>query len=423
MLDASATSVLMQADRPEFPVLPVVEVDGKVWAGDAADLAAPFLEQLGTAAVLLWLGEEVDDAGQRVRRTRVIAQALAPDGANGIWQPLEALAAAPTDPEDAELLREIHGERAQPWMRPGWFDEAAAWTSTALGAVGRPPTGPIEQFRTWSLATVMRVPIRGGYGYFKTSAPSPLFCAEAPVTATLAELFPASVPPVLAVDRDRGWLVTEDAGTEIGWTAPVEAGAAALRAHADMQVAAISHVSRLLTAGCVDRRLDTFAGLAGRILLSADLHRWVSGDLVDAIPRGIEAALDSVAVLRAGPVPETLIHGDLNWSNIARQGDRFVVFDWTDAAVSHPFFDPLGVLDETRPEVRELLLDAYLAPWLEFGPIAELRALFEAAEPVAALFHSISYVSLCRSPDPAVATDLSVGVTTWLAKLAATGAA
>ena len=422
LLDPSATSVLAREARPGVPVLPVVEIAGRVWPGDALDLAAPFREQLGAAGVVLWFREDVDDAEQRICRSDVLVQAIARDGADGTWMPLEVLAAA-AEPEDATLLRTTRGDRPQPWMQPGWYDDAARWISTSLAAAGHPTTGPVEQYQTWSLASVLRVPTVGGYAYFKTSAPSPLFCDEASVTVSLAELFPRSVPPVLAVDRDRRWVVTRDAGPAIGWEAPVEVGAAALRAHAATQVAAIPHVSRLLAAGCVDRRLDTLAELARKVLAPAELRRWVPTDVVEAIPHGVEAALDCTAALRTGPVPETLIHGDLNWSNVGRQGEQFVVFDWTDAAVSHPFLDPLGIFDETRPDVRELLLDAYLAPWLEFAPADELRALFDLAEPVAALFHTISYVSLCRSPDPAVATDLAEGVTTWLAKLADVGRA
>jgi len=38
-------------------------------------------------------------------------------------------------------------------------------------------------------------------------------------------------------------------------------------------------------------------------------------------------------------LPSTLVHGDLHADNIARTGRGYVLFDWTDACVGHPFVD------------------------------------------------------------------------------------
>src|SRR3954471_19378658 len=51
-------------------------------------------------------------------------------------------------------FREIAGgevpERRQPWARPGWFDEAAAWIAARLAERGETLVAPIELVRNWS---------------------------------------------------------------------------------------------------------------------------------------------------------------------------------------------------------------------------------------------------------------------------------
>ncbi|HEY4621479.1 MAG TPA: hypothetical protein VIG93_07225, partial [Gaiellaceae bacterium] len=46
-------------------------------------------------------------------------------------------------------------ERA-PWARDGWLVEAAEWIEESLSALGRPPTGRLEQIRAWRLSSLLR---------------------------------------------------------------------------------------------------------------------------------------------------------------------------------------------------------------------------------------------------------------------------
>ena len=58
---------------------------------------------------------------------------------------------------------------------------------------------------------------------------------------------------------------------------------------------------------------------------------------------------DLIGHLAAGPLPETLVHGDFHPWNVQRDGDRLVIFDWSDACWGHPFFDVPTV---TQPHGR-----------------------------------------------------------------------
>src|SRR5690606_29015960 len=96
-------------------------------------------------------------------------------------------------------------------------------------------------------------------------------------------------------------------------------------------------------------------------------------------------------------VPLSLEHGDLWANNIAMQNDRFVYFDWSDVAITHPFFSLLFFLAEIEidfpemPDVRERLLRAYLTPWIHFETIEDLLHATQLAQPLAALHHAIVY--------------------------------
>ena len=131
-----------------------------------------------------------------------------------------------------------------------------------MAAIGRPLTGPVEQMQVWDLSCVLRAPTAAGHVWFKATAASPLFVNEGLVMGALAGLFADRVPAPLAVDPERGWMVLDDLGQEVGWEAPLEVVEEVVRAFARMQVEATGQVDRLLAAGCHDRRLDRLAAQA-----------------------------------------------------------------------------------------------------------------------------------------------------------------
>lgn len=97
------------------------------------------------------------------------------------------------------------------------------------------------------------------------------------------------------------------------------------------------------------------------------------------------------AALAESRLPNALVHGDLHMNNVARVNGHYVFFDWTDAGVTHPFFDLFDVFREEDDSVRERLRDAYLSMWLEFGPMDRLLDIWNMAQPLAFLHHAVSY--------------------------------
>ena len=258
------------------------------------------------------------------------------------------------------------------WNRPAWLAEATAWIRERVE-----PTGPIEQphVRWWS--TVLRVPTAEGDLFFKAVAPVHRF--EAALTARLAELQPHRVTQVVDHDAARGWLLMRDAGTRlrelIDSPADLHHWEKLLPEYARLQLEVAPHAEELLALGVPDHRLDLLPQQLRELLeskppgLSDDERRCVS----EAVPRFEEMCQR----LAEDGLAETIQHDDLHDGQAFVRDGRYIVFDWGDSCVSHPFHSLTVTLRsvawrlDLRPGGSELhrLRDAYLEP---FGRDPEL---------------------------------------------------
>ena len=102
-----------------------------------------------------------------------------------------------------------------------------------------------------------------------------------------------------------------------------------------------------------------------------------------------------------GPGP-TLVHGDFHPWNVAFGAGTTRVFDWTDAAVSHPFVDLATYVFRTDDlAVRRRLVDAYVDAWSTAGsatgPAESLREAAALSLVVGALYQLQTYRALLPS--------------------------
>lgn len=247
----------------------------------------------------------------------------------------------------------------------------------------------------------MRVRTADGWVYLK--AVPAIFAHEPPLTAALAEVSPDALPTVLARDDARRWLLLADFGG-VGLDRVRDAGrwAAALRDLAALQVACLPRAAALRACGCPARPVRALpAGLAALLDDPAALLLDAPGGLTGAEVAALRASAPSLAsccaALARAAVPETLEHGDCWAGNVAATADGYRYFDWSDSALSHPFFSPaLFLADAARsfpgdPGVAARLRDAYLAPWADYAPRDELARVFALAQRVAPLHHAVAY--------------------------------
>jgi len=99
------------------------------------------------------------------------------------------------------------------WGTAAWVAGVEAWAAEVLGGGHRLVH---RDTRPWS--TVWTVPTAAGTLWFKENCPA--HRGEAAVHAAVAELAPAHVEAPVAVERERGWLLTRDGGPTLMDSSP-----------------------------------------------------------------------------------------------------------------------------------------------------------------------------------------------------------
>jgi hypothetical protein len=280
-----------------------------------------------------------------------------------------------------------------PWSRPGWFARVTAWMAEQMATDGRPAVEPPRQQQLWDLSVVLRAAAADGDVFLKCSADA--FRHEATLTRALAERMPGLVPDVVAIDGDQGWLLMRDLeAAELGlqdeslWHQGVVA-------HAGIQRSWVGRTDELVDLGVPVRSLSALAADVEALSDEVDLVSNLSADdrerWTTAVPAFAEACrrLDEI-----GPGP-TLVHGDFHPWNVAYRPGTTRVFDWTDAAVSHPFVDLDTYVFRTKDlSVRRRLVDAYVDAWSTAAPAESMQEAVTLALVVGALYQVQTYRAL-----------------------------
>lgn len=277
------------------------------------------------------------------------------------------------------------------WQDAAFQAEARAWILARLGDAGLVATGPLEPVRARPWSTVLRMPTDGGYIYFKANAEK--LRHEAALAQFLAERRSDCIPAPLAVDRRRGWMLMADAGTRLRELVAAERSADrwldVLPLYAGVQIDLAADADALLDLGVPDLRLDVLPARYERLLDELEATAEVHGPhgltmdlgrrLRDAAP-SLAAMCEELASLR---IPETIQHDDLNDGQVFVRNGRYLLMDWADACVSHPFFSmsvalegviAWGVDDVEGSVDLEPSRKAYLRPFEQARAAAGLPA-------------------------------------------------
>lgn len=299
------------------------------------------------------------------------------------------------------------------WSRPGWLVDASAWMVAQMTDSGyvEPEAPQIHQL--WGVSVVLSASSRNGKAFLKCSGDR--FRGEALVTTALARCSPGLLPETLAVEPERGWLLMRDMGAPLLGDQPEPAWGHGLDVLADLQLEWLGRTDELIALGAQDRPLDSLAAwvdgaqddvdLMGR-LTPPDRASWFA-----ASPRLVDScrALDLL-----GP-GLSLVHGDLHPWNVVADARGARIFDWTDAAMGHPFLDLVTyVMRTTDVSIRRGLLACYLDRWAPYIDEADLQAGGQLALVVGALYQAHTYAQLIPTVMPDDLGPLRGGDTQWL---------
>lgn len=330
----------------------------------------------------------------------------------------------------AEVLAEEGGRVTVPsarpdWWRRGWRAEVDGWVDDRLVGLGRHRAGASRVIKMWSLSAILAIPTAEGRAVY-VKATCAHFAAEPVITQSLAGLFPGRVPTVLAIDKPRAWMLMDqlpgvsagDAGREEDPPADLVVDVAA--AIAELQIGSPPHLDELTAAGCPDRRLEaTLAGLDRLVDDSIELPL-LTAEERSALYAARPWAAERLHALAGCGVPWTLVHGDLHLGNVAHDGQRLVLYDWTDACVSHPFLDVIHLGRQGPGGHRAgAWREAYLGPWRAGYSGAALDRAMQLAEVANLIFQAISYEAIQRGQEPASRHELEGVIVGLLRKLLA----
>jgi hypothetical protein len=326
--------------------------------------------------------------------------------AGSYWM-ARTIASTRCDLEESQLVTEAlaeldcyaRGEKAGPFARPGWLRDLFGWTAHQLAPLGLRLTGSFRQFNASPTFALLRLDAAERAVWFKaTGEPN---AHELEVTSTLARMFPKYLPKVLGVHREwNGWLAAEAEGfclEENNAFCEWQRAAADL---AELQIASIGHVRKLLAAGYEDlrtgalaERIDPF--LARMAELMAAQEKSTPAPLAPSEMATLSEALkESCTMLQACGLPDTLGHLDLNPGNILISKNGCVFLDWAEACIANPLLtfeylhEHMARSGAGAAASRERLLAAYLRPWARLLPIADLTRAAALSPAVAAFAYA-----------------------------------
>jgi hypothetical protein len=246
----------------------------------------------------------------------------------------------------------------------GRVDTAAAleWVRSAVPSAREVV---LDRDRPW--AAMYRVPTLEGQLWFKACGEVQAF--EPRLTSELATRWPDRVVRVLAHDAERRWLLTADAGSDVGVAGnPPELWLRILPRYAELQIGEVEHVDAHLEGGVPDMRLETLPGRFDQ-LVARELP--FDADEVARLRSFAPHFADLCRQLAAEHPVHSIQHDDLHMRSLFQDGDTLRILDWGDSSIAHPFgslvvtfrfLEELNGLPPAHPWF-DRLRDAYLEPW------------------------------------------------------------
>lgn len=402
-----------QGER-DLPSLVLNEVVGP-W--DTYRLKPMLEEKLGEPLnILLCVARQWDEESGQLYSVQLLeprSEILSPEA---VWQPLETILQNMVMPA---VLREglqrwqgeetsgIIPERRAPWALPGWYSQAENWIVEQVSQLERGTVKAIKPVKSWSISCVLKVITEQGLLYFKVARDLPLFVNEGLVLTGLASLYPGRVPSPISVHPEHGWMLLDDFGDPPGRDLPLAEQARLMQDFARLQIGSSERIQSLLAWGCKDRRLEVLLSQIEPLLHDEIVLGPLNSEEREKLRQVGPRLRELIAELFSLPIPYALLHGDLHTGNIIPHQDAFLYFDWTDAAVSHPFFDMIRIFGEEDEAKKHTLQEAYLSAWEMYYSKTDVRRAWELASALYGFYHAVSYQFVAHGIEELVRSELN----------------
>ncbi|MGB7281325.1 MAG: phosphotransferase [Candidatus Acidiferrum sp.] len=398
---------------PDGPYHSLPSVDVSRWQRVAEPIRNALKTHLHLDAYSLFTCLSESPTSETSRTLFQVMECVHPNGLlppTACWAPFSSLTIASF--RDAEDFRRIcnalrtlshHDEILSegPFAKPGWLRVICAWIAQQIEPLKIRLTSTFQQLNASSSFSLMR---------FETTGPAVWFKAvgkpnshEFNIVSILATLFPTYLPPIIAVRPEwNAWLAREVEGTSPDADSDFSTWKTISERLAELQIASLRELPRLISAGCRDirvssllNRADEFFAIMDKLMkqqIKTSPSILTSEEILDLSKR-IKGTL---SLLAASGIPDALNHLDLNPGNIFVSGERCTFIDWAEAAIGHPFLTFQYLLEHLarlRPEYadrREELVSAYASQWQRFAPASGVSHSLANAPLIAVFAYALS---------------------------------
>ncbi len=371
------------------------------WTRTAEHLQAALERQWGFKAIILdFLGRG------RGREDMVLAELRADVSTHGLAHPHSWVSLSEIHDDEipnfersvVERLLKDGATGRGAYSRFGWTEEALDWLTAKAGIDRTDFTGEIRQFNASATFALIRFGRRAAPPlWFKAVGDSST--SEYRITAMLSKFMPRYVPTLVSSREDWNAWWMEDAGRSLDDTRSADLFGQAVSRLAELQKASIRYVPDLISVGCRDHRTPTLRARIPEMM--AHIEEAMGQRGANAIPPLSRARIREMgAIVEAAClsledlcIPDTLLHGDINFGNILAGPGGCVFTDWAHAAVGHPFvvFENLSeqIAQEagTAPRTMARLTETYRESWREVLPGAQIEGTFAFVPLVAAALY------------------------------------
>lgn len=294
------------------------------------------------------------------------------------------------------------------WGTSAWLPHAEAWVREWARGAG---VGLLSEFmlyrnRPWSSHYTLESDM--GRLWFKASCGALGF--EPALQTQIAAFAPELVHDPLAIDSDRGWMLTLDQGTPVGndHNGTLVDWLTFVLQIVSLQQGLMGHRERVLATGIPDCSPGTVVDRFDRlVVLLSQLPSDHPSQLSDldvaelaAVRADVEHAVD---VLMDGPLGPSWQHGDAHLGNAFTRADGVAVFDFGDSQWGHvleTLVVPYSILETEHPNWWNHVESAWRHAWgLNEATFTDMWTAARRTQAVnrAATWHAINE---CVSAEP-----------------------
>jgi len=278
------------------------------------------------------------------------------------------------------LLESTRPSSFQPWSEPDWLRTCSDWLTRSLG---RDAVREIRQVRVNATGAVLKITGERLTYFLKTL---PFFLSyETRLLTLLDRKLPELCAPLSDLRPNDSTHITQEIdGRSLATIDESEDWQAALASVARMQMASAKYAAEMRLGGVPSRNIRGLADiLEDKLKGLLNFQERAPNRLCKAeqkrIPLMASMAVEDCWRLERCGLPQALIHGDLNESNLfltARHESKLI--DWSFSRIGHPFFilgHSLFSTYDRRHRMfnqRASLREAYLAPWRAYSSAERL---------------------------------------------------